>query len=37
VKAAGGIRTLDDARRMIAAGATRIGESASEAILGALA
>jgi deoxyribose-phosphate aldolase len=28
VKAAGGIRTLDDARRMVAAGATRLGTSA---------
>lgn len=37
VKASGGIRTLDDARRMLAAGANRIGASASAAILGALA
>ena len=29
VKASGGIRTLEDARKMIAAGATRIGASAS--------
>ncbi|HSW50995.1 MAG TPA: deoxyribose-phosphate aldolase [Bryobacteraceae bacterium] len=29
VKAAGGIRTLEDLRRMVAAGATRIGASAS--------
>jgi deoxyribose-phosphate aldolase len=36
VKASGGIRTLDDARRMLAAGASRIGASASAAILGAL-
>jgi deoxyribose-phosphate aldolase len=28
VKAAGGIRTLDDARKMVAAGATRLGTSA---------
>ncbi len=34
VKAAGGIRTLDDARRMIEAGATRIGTSSTAAILG---
>lgn len=33
VKAAGGIRTLADARAMIAAGATRIGASASVAIM----
>jgi deoxyribose-phosphate aldolase len=33
VKAAGGIRTLADARRMIEAGASRIGTSASVAIL----
>lgn len=33
VKASGGIRTLDDARRMIAAGATRLGMSASVAIV----
>jgi deoxyribose-phosphate aldolase len=34
VKAAGGIRTYDDAVRMIQAGATRIGASASVKILG---
>jgi len=33
VKAAGGIRTYDDAKTMIAAGATRIGASASVRIL----
>jgi deoxyribose-phosphate aldolase len=33
VKAAGGIKTLADARRMIAAGATRIGASAGVAIV----
>jgi len=33
VKASGGIKTYDDARRMIAAGATRIGASASIAIV----
>jgi len=33
VKASGGIRTLDDARRMIAAGATRLGLSASVAVV----
>lgn len=33
VKAAGGIRTLDDARKMIAAGANRIGASASVKII----
>lgn len=33
VKASGGIRTADDARRMIAAGATRLGASASVAIV----
>ncbi len=33
VKAAGGIRTLADARRMLAAGANRLGMSASVAIL----
>ena len=32
VKAAGGIRTSEDARQMIAAGASRIGASASVAI-----
>ena len=36
VKAAGGIRTLDAAARMIAAGATRIGTSAGVAILAEL-
>lgn len=35
VKAAGGIRTLDDAQKMIAAGASRIGASASIKIIGA--
>jgi deoxyribose-phosphate aldolase len=33
VKAAGGIRTLEDLRKMVAAGATRIGASASVKIL----
>jgi deoxyribose-phosphate aldolase len=33
VKAAGGIRTLEDLQRMVAAGATRIGASASVKIL----
>jgi deoxyribose-phosphate aldolase len=33
VKASGGIKTLDDARRMIAAGATRLGMSASVAVV----
>ncbi len=33
VKAAGGIRTYDDAQKMVAAGATRIGASASVKIL----
>jgi deoxyribose-phosphate aldolase len=33
VKASGGIRNLDAARRMLAAGATRIGASASVAIV----
>ena len=33
VKASGGIRTLEDATKMIAAGATRIGASASVAIV----
>jgi deoxyribose-phosphate aldolase len=37
VKAAGGIRTLDDFKRMVAAGATRVGASASIAILEATA
>ena len=36
VKAAGGIRTLADALAMIEAGASRIGASASVAILGEL-
>lgn len=36
VKASGGIRTLAEARAMLAAGANRIGTSASAAILGAL-
>jgi deoxyribose-phosphate aldolase len=36
VKASGGIRSLDDALRMIAAGANRIGTSASAAILAGL-
>jgi deoxyribose-phosphate aldolase len=36
VKAAGGIRTLDDALSMIAAGADRLGTSSTEAILSAL-
>ncbi len=35
VKASGGVRTTEDARRMIAAGASRIGASASVAIVGA--
>ncbi|HKD08044.1 MAG TPA: deoxyribose-phosphate aldolase [Bryobacteraceae bacterium] len=33
VKASGGIRTLEDLRRMVAAGATRVGASASVAII----
>ncbi len=33
VKASGGVRTQDDARKMVAAGATRIGASASVAIV----
>jgi deoxyribose-phosphate aldolase len=33
VKASGGIRTLDDARAMLEAGATRIGASASVRIV----
>lgn len=37
VKASGGIRTLADARRMLEAGANRIGASASVAILSELA
>ncbi len=36
VKASGGIRSLADARAMLAAGASRIGTSATAAILGAL-
>lgn len=36
VKASGGVRSLADTQAMIAAGANRIGTSASEAILGAL-
>jgi len=36
VKASGGIRTLDDARAMLEAGASRIGASASVAIVEAL-
>ena len=34
VKAAGGIRTFDDAQKRIAAGASRIGASASVKIIG---
>ena len=37
VKAAGGVRTLDDLRRMVAAGATRIGASAGVQIMRDLA
>jgi len=37
VKASGGIRTLEDARAMVAAGANRIGASASVSIVKALA
>ena len=33
VKASGGVRSLDDARAMIAAGATRLGASASVEIV----
>jgi deoxyribose-phosphate aldolase len=33
VKASGGIRTLDDLRAMVAAGATRIGASAGVKIV----
>ena len=33
VKAAGGVRTLEDFKKMVAAGATRIGASASVKIL----
>ena len=36
VKASGGIRTADDALKMIAAGATRIGASSTAAILDGL-
>jgi deoxyribose-phosphate aldolase len=36
VKASGGIRTLADARKMLEAGANRIGASAGVAILGEL-
>jgi deoxyribose-phosphate aldolase len=35
VKASGGVRSLDDAQRMIAAGASRLGVSGSRALLGA--
>ncbi|MCF6387972.1 deoxyribose-phosphate aldolase [Mycobacterium sp. MBM] len=35
VKASGGVRTLEQARAMIAAGATRLGVSGSRALLGA--
>ncbi|MEN3224456.1 deoxyribose-phosphate aldolase [Mycolicibacterium porcinum] len=37
VKASGGVRTLEQARAMIAAGATRLGVSGSRALLGAAA
>jgi deoxyribose-phosphate aldolase len=37
VKASGGVRTLDDARRMVAAGATRLGVSGTRAMLAAAA
>ena len=37
VKASGGVRTLDDLRKMEAAGATRIGASASVKIVEAAA
>ena len=33
VKASGGIRTLDDVKKMVAAGATRIGASAGVQII----
>ncbi|MFN7144675.1 MAG: deoxyribose-phosphate aldolase, partial [Myxococcota bacterium] len=33
VKASGGVRTADDARNMVAAGANRLGASASVAIV----
>ena len=36
VKASGGIRTLADAKRMLEAGANRIGASASVTIVGEL-
>jgi deoxyribose-phosphate aldolase len=36
VKAAGGVRTTEDALAMVAAGATRIGASATAAILAGL-
>ena len=36
VKASGGIRTLADARRMLEAGANRIGTSAGAAIINEL-
>ena len=36
VKASGGVRTLDQARAMIAAGATRLGVSGTRALLGAV-
>ena len=35
VKASGGVRTREDALRMLAAGATRIGASATATIVGA--
>jgi len=34
VKASGGVRTLETAKAMIAAGATRLGVSGSRALLG---
>ncbi len=37
VKASGGVRTLDDAQRMIAAGATRLGVSGTRAMLASAA
>jgi deoxyribose-phosphate aldolase len=33
VKASGGIRTLDDLKKMVAAGASRVGASASVKIM----
>ena len=33
IKSAGGVRTLDDVQKMVGAGATRIGASASVKIL----